>query len=274
LTYPTVFTIISVVMPMYLRSVRHDWPEVAGFTLSRPQGLPYYTFLHFSVAVRMRINGEYVDARPGACMFYGLNFPQWFHSPERLIHNWMHPGPEFAELLQQYQIPENTLLYPHDTSFISGLFQKIEREHYSDNPYKQELIDGYITEFIIKFHRALYMEAPSVVVSNRTRAKMRAVRREVLSHPEKKWTVAEMAALASLSPSRFHAVYKTEFATSPMQDAIASKISYARSLLVSNEQLTLPEVAEKLGYNDQYHFIRQFKAVTGQPPGAYRKEMR
>ena len=59
-----------------------------------------------------------------------------------------------------------------------------------------------------------------------------------------------------------------------MQDVIASKISYARSLLVSNAQLTLPEIAEKLGYNDQYHFIRQFKAVTGQTPGAYRKEMR
>lgn len=215
-----------------------------------------------------------MEARPGACIFYSPNSPQWFHSPERLIHNWMHPGPEFAELLQQYQIPENTLLYPRDTSFISGLFQKMEREHYSDNSYKQELVDGYIAEFVIKFHRALYTDTPSILVSHRTREKMRAVRREVLSHPEKKWTVAEMAELASLSPSRFHAVYKLQFSTSPMQDVIASKISYARSLLVSNAQLTLPEIAEKLGYNDQYHFIRQFKAVTGQTPGAYRKEMR
>lgn len=122
-----------------------------------------------------------MEARPGACIFYSPNSPQWFHSPERLIHNWMHPGPEFAELLQQYQIPENTLLYPRDTSFISGLLQKMEREHYSDDLYMQELIDGYIREFVIKFHRALYAEAPSIQVSHRTREKIRAVRLMSLS---------------------------------------------------------------------------------------------
>ena len=30
-------------------------------------------------------------------------------------------------------------------------------------------------------------------------------------------------------------------------------------------------LAEELGYNDQYHFIRQFKARTGLTPGLYRK---
>ena len=259
---------------MDLRSVRHDWPEKAGFTLSRPQGLPYYTFLHFSVPVRIRVRGETVETRPGACIFYGVDEPQWFHSPEPLIHNWMHPGAEIAWLLEQYRIPENTLLYPHDTSFISSLLQRLEREYYSDAPYRQELIDGYLTEFVIQFHRALYMDSRAVPASRRTREKMSAVRKAVLSQPERKWTVAEMAQLASLSPSRFHALYKAQFATSPLQDAIASRIRYAQSLLLSDERPTLPEVAEKLGYNDQYHFIRQFKAVTGTTPGAFRRELR
>ncbi len=59
-----------------------------------------------------------------------------------------------------------------------------------------------------------------------------------------------------------------------MQDLIDAKIGYAKSLLLSNDQLPLPDVAEKLGYNDQYHFIRQFKAVAGTTPGAYRKAKR
>ena len=34
------------------------------------------------------------------------------------------------------------------------------------------------------------------------------------------------------------------------------------------------ECAEMLGYNDQYHFIRQFKSFTGISPGKYRKSNR
>lgn len=49
------------------------------------------------------------------------------------------------------------------------------------------------------------------------------------------------------------------------------RISLAKSLLRSNQDMTLAETAEKLGYNDQYHFIRQFKAATGQTPGKYRR---
>ena len=259
---------------MELRSVRHDWPEKAGFTLSRPQGLSYCTFLHFSVPVQIKVGGETVETRPGACIFYGAGEPQWFHSPGTLIHNWMHSGQEMSQLLKRYQIPENTLLYPHDTSFISGLFQRLEREFYADGAYRQELMDGYITEFLVRFHRALYTQSQGTPVSRQTREKLRQVRKTVLSQPEKRWTVARMAELASLSPSRFHALYKAQFSTSPMQDAIASKISYAQSVLLSDEQPTLSEVAEKLGYHDQYHFIRQFKSVTGKTPGAYRREMR
>ena len=190
---------------MYLRSVRHDWPEKAGFTLSRPQGLGYYTFLQFSVPVRIRVGGETVETRTGACIFYGVDQPQWFHSPEMLIHNWMHPGPEFSQLLHRFAIPENTLLYPQDTAFIPELFQRLEREFYSDAPHRQELIDGYLTEFAIRFGRALHAEGGTVPLSRQTREKMSAVRKAILSQPERKWTVADMARLAALSPSRFHA---------------------------------------------------------------------
>ena len=259
---------------MFVSRIRHDWPEKGGFVISRPEGLEEYTFLHFTTAAHCKIGTQYIEARPGACIFYAPGVPQWFYSPQDVIHNWMHTDGSLANLLEHYEIAQNQLLYPTDTAFISEIFRKIEVEHFSDNPYKQELIEGYVKEFIIKFSRALHSETPSSAVKRKDREKLRSVRQTVLSLPEKKWTVAEMAALASLSPSRFHAVYKSVFGTSPMQDVIEAKISYSQSLLLADEQLTLPAVAEQLGYNDQYHFIRQFKAVTGETPGGYRKTRR
>lgn len=255
---------------MMIHSVRHDWPEKAGFLLSRPQGLAYYTFLHFTNAATFRINGEAVTSRPGACIFYAPTVPQWFHSEQELIHNWIHVDPSLSDLLTRYEIPQNCLLYPENPAFISELFYEIELEYFSDHPYKQELMNAYVKEFVIKFSRALKKELPPTLPPKDS-DKLREARRSILARPEEKWTVATMAALVSLSPSRFHAVYKAQFGTSPMHDVIDAKIRHAKSLLLSDSNPTVLSVAESLGYNDQYHFIRQFKTVTGETPAAYRR---
>ena len=256
---------------MILHSIRHDWPEKAGFLISRPGGHIKYTFLHFVTPIQIRIGDTELDARPGACIFFSPKTPQWFHSESDVVHNWMHAEAPLGDLLDQLQIPQNQLLYPHDTGFISETFRKAELEYFSENPNREMLIDAYMTEFLVKFSRALHMELPAETVPRETKYRLRKVRQEILSRPEKKWTVAQMAELAILSPSRFHCVYKTVFGTSPMQDLIEARISYAKSLLLSDGHATLPEIAEILGYHDQYHLIRQFKGVTGVTPGVFRK---
>ena len=75
---------------MEITDIRHDWPEKAGFTLVRPTGIEIYTFLHFMNSVEIEINGEKVTVRPGACIFYAPDEPQWFHSDSNLTHNWAH----------------------------------------------------------------------------------------------------------------------------------------------------------------------------------------
>ena len=253
---------------MLIHSIRHDWPEKAGFLISRPNGLAYYTFLHFTNSADFRFGSETVVARPGACIFYEPTVPQWFHSSQDVIHNWIHTDHSIAPLLEAYEIPCNQLLYPENPSFISKIFRAIEMEYFSDLPNKSALMEGYVNEFLIKVSRALKKDARPAVQGSK---KLRDVRKVILSRPEWNWTVASMAEYASLSPSRFHAVYKSTFGTSPMQDLIEARIGYAKSLLLSDHSLSVLSVAEALGYNDQYHFIRQFKAVTGITPGAWRK---
>lgn len=256
---------------MQIHRIRHDWPEKAGFLISRPNGHSQFTFLHFTTPVTIQINKKIIHARPGACIFYAPKTPQWFYSEEMLIHNWMHTSSDLIELLKTYSIQENTLYYPNNPAFISELFRKIELEFFSDNPSKETLIECYIHEFIICFSRAVSSGTTMPTVSRSDQIKFQQIRHEILSHPDIKWTVAQMAALANLSVSRFHAQYKAIFGSSPVQDLIAARISYAKSILLSDDTLTLPVIAEKLGYNDQFHFIRQFKSVTGLTPGEYRK---
>jgi len=257
---------------MEIERVRHDWPEAAGFAISRPQGYPIYTFLHFQTPVVITLDGKAVSAQPGACIFYAPGVPQFFHAPVPLIHNWIHVDHTLSQSLRAYGIPENQILYPGETDFISELLQKIEAEHFSDNPHKAQLTDAYLESFLILFSRALKSCAPAPVIRETEKLQMRAVRKAILSQPEKRWTVAQMAGMAAMSTSRFHVTYKAYFGTSPMQDVIEAKLRYAMTLLTTQKDLSVSQIAQLLGYNNEYHFIRLFKNATGLPPGAYRKQ--
>lgn len=51
------------------------------------------------------------------------------------------------------------------------------------------------------------------------------------------------------------------------------RIDRAKEMLASGER-TLAEIAERLGWCDQYFFSRQFKQVTGRSPAAFRRDYR
>jgi len=51
------------------------------------------------------------------------------------------------------------------------------------------------------------------------------------------------------------------------------RINKAKELLVS-EYASVKEIAFRIGYNDEYYFMRVFKSQTGMTPGEYRKAFR
>ena len=217
------------------------------------------------------MNGETVQTRPGACIFSEPMQPRWFYFAKDTKINWIHAYPEIRPLLETYKIPLNCVFYPDQTGFISEIFQKMLLERYVDDPYKDEMLDNYTREFLVKLSRSVH-NGKAQNVSNAEQKKLHRIRWKVLSDLRKRWTVAEIAQLASLSPSRLHTVYKQTFGVSPLNDLVKHRIDMAKTMLLMDEYPSVAEVAERLGYQNQYHFIRQFKAVTGTTPGVYRKK--
>lgn len=256
---------------MLIYDVRHNWPKKAGYTVERPAGRPHYIFAHYCSNVVLHCANHIYEIPEGGCILLEPHTPHKLFCSHELIHNWLHLGPEAAWLIKKYGIPLNIPFYPHNGSAISRMFRKIEAEFYSANPFREELLEGYVTEFLIWLYRSVKDLPVTRSFSSSTVKKMTDARKTILSASEKNWTLEEMAALIPFSPSRFHTLYKALFGTTPTKDLIDMRIGLAKSLLRSNAEMTLAETAEKLGYNDQYHFIRQFKAATGQTPGKYRK---
>ncbi len=83
------------------------------------------------------------------------------------------------------------------------------------------------------------------------------------------FSVAELAAVAGLSPSRFHAAFQQVFGISPMAYLRNHRLEQAR-LLLSASDLTVAQVAYRIGYRDPFHFSRHFKRRFGASPAAFR----
>ena len=95
------------------------------------------------------------------------------------------------------------------------------------------------------------------------------LRREILAEPQKDWSIEQLARSAGISRSHLQRLYKQYFGTSCMEDIINSRMNRAKQLLTYTD-LRIQEIAMQCGYNNESHFMRQFKERIGMTAVQYR----
>ena len=83
--------------------------------------------------------------------------------------------------------------------------------------------------------------------------------------------IADLCAIAGLSPYRLDRRMRAIFGLTTGQWLIQQRIERARSMLSAGEE-AIAEVAISCGYSDQSAFTRQFRRATGLTPSQYRRE--
>ncbi|MCS5719064.1 AraC family transcriptional regulator [Herbiconiux sp. CPCC 205763] len=84
-------------------------------------------------------------------------------------------------------------------------------------------------------------------------------------------TVAELAAMSSLSGSHFGALFKRHIGSPVVQYQTMLRMAKARELL-DTTQSPVATIAREVGYPDSFYFARQFKKIHGVPPRDYRNQ--
>ena len=82
-------------------------------------------------------------------------------------------------------------------------------------------------------------------------------------------TLEEMAGLAAMSATHFAKAFKKEVGQSPLQYVIAARLEMA-SVLLRTSELSVAEVAWRVGYQDTSRFGQHFKRKFGATPAAFR----
>ena len=87
----------------------------------------------------------------------------------------------------------------------------------------------------------------------------------------KRLSTDEIARLFQYSSSHYTAIFKKKTGLSPIDYFINMKIHYACQML-SQSDLKIKEIADKVGYDDPYYFSRLFKQIMSKSPKEYRKK--
>ncbi|WP_298712955.1 AraC family transcriptional regulator [Chitinophaga sp.] len=88
---------------------------------------------------------------------------------------------------------------------------------------------------------------------------------------DKNLTLADLAAQAHLSASYLSALFKEKTRYSPIQLYTSLRMQKASQLL-QETHLTVKEIAQEMGYPDQYTFSRTFKGIMGVSPKGFREK--
>ena len=147
---------------------------------------------------------------------------------------------------------------------------ELARQHDAWTPGLQ---DAVASEFLLRLLRRL--PADQLAVELRSAAHSAGLAADLdrcfAANPARTLGVDEIAAALGLSKRTLTAHCHAELGDSPAKLHAKYRMDLARSLVVYSER-TLADIAQQLGFSDQFHFSKVYKRVHGVPPQQHRRQ--
>jgi AraC family transcriptional regulator len=105
-----------------------------------------------------------------------------------------------------------------------------------------------------------------------SQAQMRLVMAFIEEHLEQDLSLETIANLIQLSPHYFASLFKKSIGKSPHQYVLQSRIERSKQLL-KQPALSIAQVAQGVGFQNQSHFTTAFRRIVGCTPKAYRDQV-
>lgn len=249
-----------------------EYFEQKGFFINRPRGTRDYVFLHFLTPVLFEIDGTKINTPENTVIIFSPKHPQRFTTPYTdLVHNWLHFTGDVMSLFEELGMECNRLYRVNNSSFITAAMQEIKLEKKMPGVYCDISVHGLLVHLFSKIAQSINQTV--LGDANPTRAAafelLTEIRKNILNGAIDSHELEVLAHNANYSPSRFWALYKSFFGTTPKKDFIEVRLVRAKHMLVKTNK-SITQISKDLGYNSVYHFVRQFRKKTGYTPGKYR----
>lgn len=189
-----------------------------------------------------------------------------------LVCDWvMFDAQGDTEFIETAEISFNEPVTNADHEFISRLIENLTSEFYSLGSRRMKMIDFMLKTLLMKAAENRFSRE-SVQTAEPHYSALMELREKIYRNPQMKWNVDSLASDVNMSRSYFQHIYRDIFGVSCMTDVINGKIEKAKEIL-SETGCTVSQVATMCGYDNEEHFMRQFKKIVGVTPTAYRRRI-
>lgn len=255
---------------MIINNCGYDYRHDNAFSINRPYGSGDYMLLVLRSSAWFLLNGERITTNGSAVIIFEKGYKQLYGALDNeYINDWVHfdATDEEIQFLKAKGIRFNEIIELHTVSHLTDIIRNMCREKYSDNVNSENSALLYFDLFFNKLHDLTNInekyDKPSLF------EKISKIRREIYNNPQDNRTVKEMADSIYISISYFQHSYKEFFGVGVKQDITNARIEHAKHLLFSTDY-SIANVSKMCGYENDVHFMRQFKRYVGVTPTGYR----
>ena len=163
------------------------------------------------------------------------------------------------ELIPHYMTEQDIL--------IQGIFGALRQELEFGKIGGYLLVDSLKTALAIHLLRNYCTAQPrlSSYTDGLSKFKLQQITEYINEHLHEEVKLIELAAIAQISPYHFLRLFKQSMGTTPHQYILQRRIDQAKYLLEQTE-LSIAEIAFRVGFCDQSHLTRCFKRLLGMTP--------
>ncbi len=157
-----------------------------------------------------------------------------------------------------------TLFTASKSSKVHSLFRQLVSLFWSDDQFKNEKMDSYLSLLLIECAADRTNFSQDNLVSE--------IVRMISENPHTSYRLSDMAEHFKVSGKTIEAAMKTGVGMPFSKYQMTRKLEMAAKQLTTEPDVHLHEVAQTLGFSDEFHLSRAFKTKFGISPAEYRKQ--
>ncbi|AHB48313.1 AraC family transcriptional regulator [Hyphomicrobium nitrativorans NL23] len=164
------------------------------------------------------------------------------------------------------------LVHVRGVERLSTLVHLVRDEATAERPGRDLVLGRLVEVMLIEALRTIQGDmAPAGLLRGLGDARIAIAIREMHSDPARTWTVEDLAKTAALSRSVFFDRFTSAVGVPPIEYLLGWRMAIAKDLL-RQQDISLAEVAERVGYSSASTFSTAFSRHVGQPPGRFARE--
>jgi AraC family transcriptional regulator len=164
------------------------------------------------------------------------------------------------ELIPNFSKPDRLI---HGIGF--ALKSELESSEGSSQLYVDSLIAALMTHLLRHYSNRKSILSNHVGLSKK---QLQQVSDYIHQNIDQDLSLTELSTIVQMSPSYFSNLFKQSTGFTPHQYVIQCRINWAKQLLQQGE-MTIADIAHRLGFSHQSHLSRHFKRIVGVTPKAF-----